>query len=154
MPQTWGIVSFNSHFHLTGLWKQKQSHSAVIQLFSWINPGQWSSAGFAAAKNLADLGPISAGFHTWTGFGQLCLAHQPSLFPDPTPYGVWGKQRPRNPTGAVSGVVHMKNTINNSKPTLFTWIRPLHTGLSQTQSWLRRCLVWLLEKQNPSHIFL
>lgn len=46
------------------------------------------------------------------------------------------------------------NTINDPIPASFTWIHPLCTGLFQAQTTLRRCLVWLLEKQNPTHTFL
>lgn len=102
-PQTWRIVHFNSHFHLSALWEHKQSRSAVTQLLSCTNAGPWSSAGFVAAKDVADITPTSAGLKPSLGSSALLPA-----FPLSWSYthGVWGAPGPSNPTRAALGGVH------------------------------------------------
>lgn len=150
-PQTWRIVHFNSHFHLSGLWEHKQSHSAVTQLLSCTNPGPWSSAGFVAAKNVADIAPTSAGLKPSLDSSALLPA-----FPLSWSYtrGVWGAPGPSNPPRAALGGVHGHEHHEWPKSCIIYWIHPPHSGFLQTHTTSRRCLVWLLEKQNQTHRFL
>lgn len=163
--KTWGQSAsdlencvLNSHFHLTGIWKHKQSHSAISQLFSSANPGPASAKGAPLDLHQPKMWPtlsIASGIHMWTSFGQ---AHQPSLFPDVyTTCGLengWRQPPPSNPSGhQPHELFACINSTNDPIPAPFIWIRSLPYWFFSNADQIKKMPGMAFAKSEPdSHI--